>query len=275
MIPIFLAILVIVMWTASATNDLKRRNVPAKSGASMRRRSLLRSYAAAIVIVVLLGPLLLAPEPGGMRYPQQSRAMQTTRTLVLAMFQYSMDNNDQYPDGASSTEVFQTLMDGNYLTDPSILFVALPGKVRAKPGAKLKPENIAYDVTSGVDAHSPDNLPVVYLTGFRMTYRADAPVVSLVKPFPSIAVGWDWWWSAPSDRDDSLTTFEGLPVGYKSNNAYFRSQAFSGGNLGGYPTPQNRQYTPDGYGIVTDVIDSSFDAQGRTYRQLTPEGVLK
>jgi len=189
--------------------------------------------------------------------------MQTTRTLALAMFQYANDNNGQYPDGASSTDIFQQLIDGNYLSDSSILFVPLPGKVKAQPGAKLKPENVAYDVTSGVDAHSPDDLPLVYLTGFRMDYHAGGNAISLVKPFPDTVTSFEVWFFNHGEVDSA---FDGLPIAYMSNNAFVRS--FS---TGGHPA----QYTPDGYGIVPNVIGPEFDPHGRTYRQLTPDGVLK
>jgi hypothetical protein len=151
-------------------------------------------------------------------------------------------------------------MDGNYVTDPSIFFVPLPGKIAAKPGAKLKPENVAYDVTSGIDAHSPDGLPLVFLTGFRMDYHAGAPAVSLVKPFPAYRNPPNAWFSW------TWQTFDGLPVAYLNNNAFFRMSS-----AGGHPA----QFTPDGYGIVPNVMAPDFDPRGKTYRQLTPEGVLK
>jgi hypothetical protein len=190
-------------------------------------------------------------------------AMQTTRTLALAMFQFANDNNGAYPDGASSTEVFQKLIDGNYLPDPSILFVPLPGKVKAQPGAKLKPENVAYDVTSGVNAQSPDDVPLVYLTGFRMDYHAGGNAVSLVKTFPDTVTTFAVWFFHRGDRDSA---FDGLPIAYMSNSAFVRST-----ETAGHPA----QYTPDGYGIVPHVAGAEFDPHGQTYRQLTPEGVLK
>jgi type II secretory pathway pseudopilin PulG len=264
MIAIILILLVVAIMWAMRTSEEPASGGKASNMSAIRilTRAALRCMAVLILILFLIG-ILIPPRPGGIRYVGQSAAMQTTRALALAMFEYANDNNEQYPDGASSTEVFQKLMDGNYISDPSIFFVALPGKVRAESGAKLKPENVAYDVTSGVDAHSPDDLPLVFLTGFRIDYHAGASAVSLVKPFPSTAVSLTSWFS---HRDEPSTTFEGLPISYKSNNAFFRVT-----NAGGHPT----QYTPDGYGIVPNVVETGFDPGGKVYHQLTPDGVLK
>jgi hypothetical protein len=228
-----------------------------------------------LICLVALGPV------GGQCHSVESGAMQTTRTLALAMFQYANDNNGHYPDGASSTEVFQKLIDGNYLTDPAVLFVALPGKVRAEEGARLKPENVAYDVTSGVDAQSPDGLPLVFLTGFRVSYLPGASAVSLVRPFPKHYNPPNAWFFR------SLEPFDGLAVAYKGNNAWFREsqnitiiKAPSVVYPNGFRLITNvisatPQIDPQGYGVVPNVVSPDFDAGGRTYRQLTPDGVLK
>ena len=66
--------------------------------------------------------------PGGIRYPKQNATIQTAHGLLMALYAYSNDNEQRYPDGASSTEVFQKLMDGGYVTDASYLSIPLPGK---------------------------------------------------------------------------------------------------------------------------------------------------
>jgi hypothetical protein len=259
-----LILLIATVWAMGAAIERLVQDATVPEGPEGRRRSKLWSNCGCAIIVmfflVFLFGIALGPI-GGQRHYVESAAMQTTRTLALAMFQYANDNNGQYPDGASSTEVFQTLVDGQYISDPTILYVAMPGKVPAEKSAKLKPENVAYDVTGGVDAHSPDTVPIVFLTGFRMDYHAGASAVSLVKPFPMHRDPSNSWFSW------SWETFDGLPVAYKSNNAFFRTN-FDPSHVGG-------KFTPDGYGIVPNVIDSGIDLHGQTYRQLTPEGVLK
>jgi len=216
-----------------------------------------------ILIVFLLWSVALAPMGPSSRFLHQSATMQTCRAIALAMFAYANDHDGQYPDGSSSTEVFQKLVDGNYVSDPSIFFVSLPGKVRAS-GSKLKPENVAYDVTVKVDAQSSDEVPVVFLTGYRIDYRAGGVAVSRVKPFPTEAMS-IWQRLIPQRGEFDDVDYDGLPIGYKSNNAFFRP-ARNGPSI---------QYTPDGYRIVPGVIASDFDPHGQNYRQLTPDGPLR
>lgn len=135
-----------------------------------------------IVLAMLLNAVLF-PNLGEQGWFPESAAMQTTRTIALAMFEYGEDHHGAYPDGTSSTEVFQKLLDGNYVSDPMVFYQPLPGKTPPVHGAKLRPENIGYDVTSGIRPHSPDDLPVVFLTGFRIDYHARASAASLVRPF--------------------------------------------------------------------------------------------
>jgi hypothetical protein len=256
-----LFIFMILFFTSLAFAVTERRP-PASASRFARAVSLLaRASAAGIVIFpfgLILISILFAPRMGGIRYPVQSNAMQSSRSIALAMFQYANDNNDVYPDGASSTEVFQELIDGNYVSDPAVFYVPLPGKKPGHAGEKLKPENVAYDVTSDVNGQSPDDLPVVFLTGFRMDYRPGGNATSLVRPFPTYAGEptclWDDIFGIRPTEEMS-----GLPMAYKSNNAFFR----------------NGQVGPDGMGFVPHVVPDNFDARGKTYHQLTPEGVLK
>jgi type II secretory pathway pseudopilin PulG len=211
--------------------------------------------ALAILFFLVCG--LLSPAGGGLGKARESAAMQTTRTIALAMFQYANDNGS-YPDGKSSTEVFQKLVDGNYISDPAILYVPMPGKTKDLAGARLQPRNVCYDITSGIQMNSPDGLPIVFLTGFRIDYRPGGTAVSLVRPFPGIHHGSSSWWQSINGGNPFEPT-SGLPVAYMNNNAYFRN-----GEIG-----------PDGMGVVRNVLPPDFNANGQIYRQLTPEGVLK
>jgi hypothetical protein len=182
--------------------------------------------------------------------------MQTTRTLALAMFVYANDNN-AYPDGKSSTEVFQKLLDGNYVSDPATFYVPMPGKTKGLIGSRLQPENVSYDVTSGIQINSPGTLPIVFLTGFRIDYRPGGTAVSLIRPFPNLRDDASNW--LQSLTGGPLEPIPGLPFAYKNNYAYFRY-----GKIGA-----------DGMGVVSNVTPPDFNAHGQTYRQLMPEGVLK
>jgi hypothetical protein len=203
----------------------------------------------ACVWAVALSPLL----PGSAR--GDNTAMETTRQIALAMAQYAQDHGGKYPGGASSTEVFQKLLDGKYVTDPATFYLIMPGKTQPT-GTRLLPQNVCYDVTSGVDANSPESLPVVFVTGFRVEYQPDGSAISLTRSFPVYA------YSAESSMKwltgSELEPVFGLAVADKGSEAKFR----------------DGQLNRDGYGSVPNVLPADFDAHGAAYRQLTPSGAL-
>ena len=109
------------------------------------------------------------------------------------MFQYSLDNDGKYPHGQSSTEVFQQLIDQSYVADPSVFYFPMPGKTKPTSN-KLKPENVCSDVTDGAQSGDPDNLPVVFTTGYKINYETDFGHATLAYPLtkpalPGIVVG--------------------------------------------------------------------------------------
>jgi hypothetical protein len=111
----------------------------------------------------------------------------------------------------------------------------MPGKTRAASD-KLKPENVSWDTTIPVDSKSPDGLPVVFLTGYKVTYAPGASAAPLFKSYQD--------------------TLSGIAVCYKSNSAQF----IKNGKL------------PDG--AVANFIPPDFDPAGKKFQQLTPEGPL-
>jgi type II secretory pathway pseudopilin PulG len=152
-----------------------------------------------IFVLSCLAGIALGPITNGIKKAKENMAMQQARGIELAMFAYATDNNGAYPDGKTSTEVFQKLIDGKYISDPGIFYVAMPGKIKATSD-KLTADNVCYDVTSGVAADSSDGLPVVFSTGYSVTYSA----------------------GASATRDPGiLTAFPGIDVAYKSNSARF------------------------------------------------------
>jgi len=175
------------------------------------------------------------------------------------MFSYATDNvqnHNAYPEGNSSTEVFQKLIDDGYVTDPTIFYVPLPGKVKPVAGQKLKPENVCWDVTCCVDSNASDLLPLVFLTGYKVAYAPGGAAVPIVKPWPQFGEPrtWlDWWHGAPDD-----TPAPGIAVFYKGNNAIF--------------LPLDRPINRDG--TIPNFVSPDFKPDGKTYRQLTPDGPL-
>jgi hypothetical protein len=217
-------------------------------------------WTFALVILVLLAGVALGPI-GGQRLGPDSACMQTARAIGLSMFSYANDNNGNYPDGKNSTEVFRKLLDGGYISDPIIFYIPMPGKTKPIPGQKLKPENVSFDITSGANSNSPEGLPIVFLTGYKVTYSPGGAAVPIIKPYPPIGMEernqtwFDWLMGRPSIRYSEVG---GMAVAYKNNSAKF----------------MNFETAPDGSGSVPNFVPPDFKPDGRTYRQLTPDGSL-
>lgn len=202
-----------------------------------------------VVIFILLYIFFLR---GAFETLKESGVVAQQRDLGLSFFQYANDHAGKYPEGKSSTEIFQKLLDGGYLGDEDghngavwLLYYPMPGKVQAATDTKiLKPENICWDVTCCVDTQSPPTLPLLFLTGYKVTYQVGASAVPL--PHPP-RTWWDWW-----HGKDYPDTF--IVVSYKSGYGMCVKSA------------------PDG--TIPNFIPADFDPEGKTYRQLTPDGEL-
>lgn len=191
----------------------------------------------AVLSIFVIGPTTNRP------HSHQNYGVQSAHVIGMAMLAYANDNNGKYPTGASSTEIFQKLIDGKYITDPSIFCpYEESGKSRATSN-KLKPENVGWDVT--IPAYAEDfgvppektktdgGLPLLFSTGYRIEYVPHGRAL----PLPG-------------------TDNKYIIVLYVSESAQLITA-----------DPQNR-------GIVSDVIPASFDARGVKYTQLTPDGAL-
>jgi hypothetical protein len=180
------------------------------------------------------------------------------RTIGLAMFQYSEDHGGKYPDGKSSTEVFQKLLDQGYVHDPETFYIWLPGKYKGSPGQPLKAENVCYDVTAGIDKDDSGDLPVVLMTGFKVSYSPGGTAIPLIKPYPTFlpprTLG---EWLSAQPRFDEFND-PGIAVMYKSNSVNIVQMTMTGNAIGTLP----------------NFVPPSFIAKGKSYHQLTPEGSL-
>jgi len=219
------------------------------------------SWLSALFIIFILFATVRGPVYIGIKQAKYNAWIQQGRQIGSMMFSYATDNTqggNAYPEGNSSTEVFQKLIDGNYVTDPGIFYVPLPGKTKALPGQKLKPENVCWDVTCCVDSNSSDLVPLVFLTGYKVTYTPGGSAVPIIKPWPQFREEprtWlDWWHGVP---DEPPTP--GIAIFYKGNNAMYRK----------LETPQQSSD-----GIITNFVPPDFKPDGKTYRQLTPDGPL-
>jgi len=97
----------------------------------------------------------------------------TVQTGYLAdvLNRYASDHGGAYPDGQTSTEVFQKLIDEKYIFDPTVFYFPMKGKTKPT-GTKLTADNVCFDLTSGVTAKSSKSLPIVFTTGYNITYAA-------------------------------------------------------------------------------------------------------
>ena len=199
-------------------------------------------WIVTVLILLVLAAIALGPGRGVQVQVPQNRAMQASRSIGLALAAYARDNGAYvYPTGTSSTEIFQKLIDGHYISDPTLFFdprLKISGKTPATSN-KLKPENVCWDVTIPLDPTSSDEVPVVFETGFRIEYKASGSAVPLLSVFAE----------RPS----------GIAVHYFGNNSAFLK------NDG----------LPDG--VVTNFISQNFDSEEtgkKKYQQLTPDGPL-
>ena len=231
--------------------------------ATPKRRHIRPGFVITCIVVVLVTLFILfvfGGEPSSRPQTPANASMQTARQIGQCLFSYSSDNtqnNNAYPDGNSSTEVFQKLIDEGYVTDSTVFYLPLPGKIKPLPGQKLKPENVCFDLTSGVDSNSPSGLPLVFMTGYKVTYAPGAAAVRLTKPYPQYYLKprtWSQWWN---NEHPDLAQF-GIAVMYKGNEAKFMK-------LGTTVNPD---------GSIPNFIPPDFKPDGRTYRQLTPDGLL-
>ena len=202
-------------------------------------------FAIMVLAGVAHGPVT-GPYGGGYFKARQTAVMQQARQIEQCLYQYSVDHGGHYPEGKTSTEVFQQLIDQKYVTDPEVFYFGhfkISGKVKPE-GDHLSPENVCFDVTCCVDSSSPDDLPVVFLTGFKVNYLPGAKAVPIVQS-EAIKRTWSQWWNGTSNDQH-----RGIAVSDKDNSA--------------------RWIRADDDGSIPNFIPADFDPKGKTYRQLTP-----
>ena len=113
-------------------------------------------------------------------------------------------------------------------------------------------------MTSGLTLRSPTELPVVFLTGYKITYAPGSPAVPIIKRYPQFGGTyrtWSEWWNNDWPMGN---VGPGLAVYYMNNSAMWK----------------NLEPTPNDDGSIPNFISPDFRPDGKTYRQLTPDGVL-
>jgi prepilin-type N-terminal cleavage/methylation domain-containing protein len=169
-----------------------------------------------IGIIAILAGVALGPITNGIKKAKESGAMQTCRTLALAEFQSSNDNNGAYPDGADAGVIAQGLVTGNYISDPSIFVISGDNSTtKATNNTSVAKANVSFDFTgvvgtgnptAGVGSSAPDQLPLVWTPDQGAVLPAADNTGTAFAPAATGIFGTD-----------------GIAVAYKSNNAFFRA----------------------------------------------------
>src|SRR3984957_13233218 len=123
------------------------RRLPLSARSSSGGGITLVELLVVIGIITLLAGVALGPITGAMKTAKDNAAMQTTHSLYLADFQYSVDNNGSFADGADAGIIAQGLFNGGYLTDPGILIISGRNAVKyvgTAPGTGLQKQNVSW-----------------------------------------------------------------------------------------------------------------------------------
>ena len=222
------------------------------------------------VVFVPLGIFLILPSGNGYGEGARSAICQTTRAIGTAMYDYSLDHNGQYPTGKSSTEVFQKLIDGHYVSDPTIFYLTGCGSPKGEPrktratSNTLKPENVCFDVTVPISAATPKGLPIVFNTGFKITYESGASAV----PSSDAAASSQYGGIAAVYKDDEHPSKLSI-AWFGRFNVVYQDKPIKGHevipDLGSVPIYSN---------VIPHFIPDDFKPDGKPYQQLTPTGPL-
>jgi prepilin-type N-terminal cleavage/methylation domain-containing protein len=207
-----------------------------------------------IGIIAILAGVALGPITQALEKAKENAGLQTAHTIALSEFQYSIDNGT-YPGGARSQDVAIALVQGQYITDPSI-FAANKGvayngtisSITGMPASAICWDFIAVVGTggggnAGLSTSDPDGMPAVFTTGQNVPIPSQGPGgainvnVSNKNPFGS----------------------NGMAVCYKSNSAQF----LKSDNIGGTSQVNTK---PANY-----LFNASFSASPGNYLQLKPE----
>ena len=209
----------------------------------------------AFVVVFLFG-IALGPVTGSISKARALEARNGVTEIAVALRQYASDHQGEFPPGKSSTEIFQALIAGGYITDLGIFFEpGSPGKIRPVWNQKLKPYNVCYDITVPLTANSAMALPIVFMTGFRIEYKPGGRAVPL---------------------SDAIRKRKPYMVGFFENG---RGAFYPLAGDYEWPAIFTRENDPDEMklrrdGTIDNFISPLASPIGKNCQQLTPDGPL-
>ncbi len=158
--------------------------------------------------------------------------------LRIGLEMYADKHHGLFPNGNSSTEVFQKLIDDEDLASRCVFF-DLNGKSLPTTN-KISPNNVCFDFTEGTDPKSPSWVPVLIPTGYLINYKTGQAIKLKTN---SIVQNKIWISYA--------TKYQNFPTIIY----YFH-------------------FFPYHWDHVNIMLDKPSDADTSQYRQLTPDGSL-
>jgi prepilin-type N-terminal cleavage/methylation domain-containing protein len=192
-----------------------------------------------IAIIALLAGIAIGPITGALKTAKDNAGMQTTHALYIADFQYSIDNSNAFADGADAGAVANALLNGGYITDPTIFLItgckttvkAVPGqgggngKSASMTAANSSWDFMGYTTGTGLTSNDPDQVPLIWATGN-----------TLALPLASAEV-------LPVGTDNPFGT-DGVPVVYKSGASKFQKASITTQSIANFVDPSYTAPTP-------------------------------
>ena len=133
-----------------------------------------------IAIIALLAGVALPAVTGALKKAKENAALQQGHGLALACFQFSNDNDGNFPGTtttpavtvAKSEDAFK-LLAGTYVSNPDSFYIAMTGKNKysgTTPSQDLGAANVSWDYTAGaggvgLTTSDPDQTPLIMSTG--------------------------------------------------------------------------------------------------------------
>jgi prepilin-type N-terminal cleavage/methylation domain-containing protein len=212
-----------------------------------------------IAIIAILAGVAFGPITQGLEKAKESAGMQTARTIALSMFQYQVDNSN-FPGGNKSQDVATALVQGGYITDPSIFakdkshaYAGTTASITSMPASAIcwdffvessQNTSVTPPVYYGLSTSDPDGMPAVFSTGQVVTPPTQGPSNT------PLAVN-----SAGTNPFGS----NGMAICYKSNSAVFLKAINNGSGFVVNTTSAN------------EIFNASFSCTPGNFVQITPQ----